>query len=112
MKKLLIALLFVPAMSHAAFRTGNTLLDDLNSTSEFNRGLALGYVMAAADMARGVWFCPPTDGGNITAGQVNDMVRNYLTNNPIIRNKAADIILIDLFSSWYPCQNRPARRGA
>ena len=110
MKKLLIALLFVPAMSQAAFRSGNELLSDMNSDSAFSRGLALGYIMASADMARHVWFCPPSDGGGITAGQIHDMVRNYLTNNPAIRNRAADVLLIEILGAWYPCKNRGGTR--
>lgn len=112
MKKLLAVLLFVPVVAHAAFRTGNTLLSDMNSTNSFERALAIGYIMGAADMARGAVFCPPADGGGITAGQVQDVVRNYLTNNPAIRNKDADTIMIEIFKVWYPCQNRPSGRGA
>lgn len=104
MKKLVAALLMVPMMANAAFKTGNELLADINAPDLFSRGLALGYIMSAADMARGVWFCPPTDGGGITAGQIQDMVKNYLTNQPTIRNKSADAILITLFAAWYPCQ--------
>ena len=111
MKKLLAALLFMPLMSHAAFRSGNELLSDMNATDSFSRGLALGYIMSAADMARSVWFCPPSDGGGLTAGQIHDVVRNYLTNNPVIRNRAADSILIEVFSSWYPCRNRGGTRS-
>lgn len=105
MKKLLIALLIVPAVSHAAFRTGNDLLSEMNASDSFSRGLALGYVMASADMARGVWFCPPVDGGGITAGQIQDMVKSYLIANPSIRNRSADGIMIEVLKSWYPCRN-------
>ena len=106
MKKLLIALLFVPTMSQAAFRSGNELLSDMNATDSFSRGLALGYIMAATDMARTIWFCPPNDGGGITAGQIHDMVKNYLTNNPAIRNRSADSLMIEILGAWYPCRNR------
>ena len=105
MKKFIVALLMIPAMAHAAFRTGNDLLSEMNSTEFFSRGLALGYIMASADMARSVWFCPPNNGGGITAGQIHDMVRNYLTNNPAIRNRPADSIMIEVLSAWYPCKN-------
>ena len=98
-------------MAHAAFKTGNELLADINAPDLFTRGVALGYIMSAVDMARGVWFCPPADGGGITAGQVQDTIKAYLTNNPAIRNRAADSIFIDLFSAWYPCQ-RGNGRGA
>lgn len=112
MKKLLAALLMVPAMAHAAFKTGNNLLSDMNSADSFEKALAIGYIMGAADMARGAWFCPPTDGGGITAGQIHDMVKNYLTNNPAIRNRPADGIMIDILKAWYPCQSRTLGRGA
>lgn len=105
MKKLLIALLMIPATSQAAFKTGNELLADMNSKDFFSQGLALGYVMSAADMARSVWFCPPNNGGGITAGQIHDMVKNYLINNPAIRNRSADGIMIEILSKWYPCGN-------
>ena len=110
MKKLLIVLLFAPVMSHAAFKTGNELLSDMDSPEMFNRGVAIGYIMGAADMARGVWFCPPKDGGGITAGQIRDVVRNYLTNNPAIRNRDSDSLIIEILGAWYPCRNNG--RGA
>lgn len=103
MKKLIAILLFSPLMAHAAFKTGNELYSDMTATDAFSRGLALGYVMAVADAARSVWFCPPADGGGITAGQIFDMTKNYLAANPQVRNYPADVLMITLLRQNWPC---------
>jgi hypothetical protein len=102
MKKLLTILLFVPIMAHAEFFSGNTLLARLNGDS-LDRVQALGYIQGVADAYVRVVFCPPE---NVTAGQLSDMMKNYLINNPVSRNKTADTLIAEAFGQVWPCAKR------
>jgi hypothetical protein len=103
MKKLLVALLFVPAMAQAEFRTGNQLLAEIQSTEVVERMLSLGYIMAIADNMRYINHCPPN---TVTAGQLQDMVRIYLLNNPQTRHRTADVIIMEIMKQAWPCPRR------
>ena len=111
MKKLLIALLMVPAMARAEFLTGNDLYQRLTSNNIGEQMYALGFVVGAYDMGVHVFFCPRTEAG-ITAGQVQDIVRNYLYANPGQRQRNADALVRDALKEVWPCQNRTPGRGA
>ena len=108
MKKLLIALLMVPAMARAEFLTGNQLLALLQSQEVLDRIHALGYIQGVTDANMSIVICPPD---NVTAGQVKDMIKNYLQNIPATRNRSADRIIQDALKSVWPCQNRTPGRG-
>lgn len=108
MKKLLIVFLLLPAIVCAEFMTGNNLLEKQRSTSVVENMVALGYVQGVFDATQTAVHCAS---GAITAGQVNDMVRQYLEMYPSIRHKTADVILTDLFKKTWPCANR-GRSGA
>lgn len=103
MRRLIVSLLFIPAMAHAEFETGNSLLADLQSSSIGQRMHALGFVKGVADVYVNVTFCPPNNSAGITAGQLNDMVKNYLEINPAIRHRTAESIINDLFKRTWPC---------
>lgn len=108
MKKLVTALAFVPMMAHAEFMDGNILLQKQRSTSVVENMVALGYVQGVFDANQQVSHCAPN---TILAGQVNDLVRQYLEYNPALRNKTADVLLSDLFKKTWPCANRGSRPG-
>lgn len=109
MKKLLVGLLMVPCMAQAEFETGNTLLADLQASGLVSRAVALGYIKGVADVYMHVTFCPPGAGSGITAGQVQDIVRNYLEINPAIRHKTAESIINDALKKTWPCANNNNR---
>jgi hypothetical protein len=104
MKKLLAALLFVPLTATAGFETGNTLLTKIRSDHFMDKSLALGYIMGVFDAGMNASHCPPN---GITAGQLNDLVKQVLEATPSIRNMDADVLLIHTFKSAWPCKNRP-----
>jgi len=106
MKWLAAATLCVSLTAHAEFKTGNELLSDLNSPDTFLKGLSLGYIMGVADLGYGVIHCPPE---TVTAGQLRDMVRNYLTNTPAERHLSADTVINRVLRSTWPC--KPSGRG-
>lgn len=105
MKKLLVALLMVPAMAYAEFWTGNNLYDRMTSSEVTERIQALGYVMGVFDVYVNITFCPGSQSG-ITAGQIRDMAVAWLGANPTQRNRNAEVLLNEIFKQAWPCKNR------
>jgi hypothetical protein len=64
---------------------------------------ALGYIVGVADMGRGFVNCMPE---NATAGQINDMVKNYLINTPADRHLTGDVIVNKVLKAVWPCAKR------
>jgi hypothetical protein len=107
MKRLLLTLAFV-GPAHAEFVDGNKLLSRIdNSSSYYEQGAAMGYIMGVADTGLGILHCAPP---NVTAGQLQDMVRNYLINVPAQRHQSADILINRVLKATWPCPDRPAGR--
>lgn len=111
MKKLLAGLLMVPCMAHANFINGNELWKYLNDTDYFSKGHSLGYITGVFDAYRGTHHCPPANGGGITAGQVQDIVKQYLAANPQIRNIGADLLIMMALAQTWPCQNKKGTKS-
>lgn len=109
MRKLLIALLFVPTIAQAEFWTGNKLYEKLTSTETSDRIQAMGYVMGVYDVAVHALFCPPGSETYITVGQIRDMASNWLGNNPHRRNESAEKLVIEAYRQAWPCRNRNSR---
>jgi hypothetical protein len=108
MKKWLVYLLFVPTMARAEFWTGNDVFQKQSSTEVMERMQALGYIMGIYDAYVHVHFCPKSESG-ITAGQVNDIVRQYLVLNPARRNQQGYTLVREAFAQVWPCANRTSR---
>ena len=108
MKKLLSILLFSPAMAQAEFWSGNDLHSRLSSSDSLDRIHAMGYIMGVFDAGVNAVFCPPNQSG-ISAGQIRDMTLVYLSQNPAIRHRTADVIIFDMFKQVWPCAQRGGR---
>ena len=104
MKKLLLALAFVAGSAHAEFWDGNKLLEKLTSSSYYEQGLGMGYIMGVADTTVNVLHCAPP---NSTAGQLQDMVLINLRSFPERRTKTADTIVLDTLKAAWPCAPKP-----
>ena len=102
MKLAAIVLLTCSMAAHAEFKDGNTLLSDMNG-SYGNQMNALGYVTGVADALMRITYCPPM---TINAGQVNDMVKQYLEQFPANRHNTADRIIGHVLKSAWPCSQR------
>ena len=106
MKRLLFIAAFAATTAHAEFKDGNTLYKELTSDVYFNQGVALGYITGVADSTMGIMFCAPS---NVTAGQIQDMVKNYLTNTPAIRHVSADVIVNYVLKTAWPCAKKNSK---
>ena len=102
MKKLFLCLALVASSSHAFFKDGNKLLSEMNSDSptQISQAISMGYVTGVVDALMGITICPPQ---NVTAGQMRDMVKNYLDNTPAIRHIPANQVISHVMSSVWPC---------
>ena len=103
MRKLFLLALLAATTVHAEFRTGNKLLDDLNGENYYAKGVAMGYIMGATDAGSGSNHCPPA---SVTAGQVQDMVKNTLETVPAIRHFSADLIVNYVLNKAWPCAKK------
>lgn len=98
-----LAALLIAGSAQAAFWDGNTLLSRLTSDDAALRLSGLAYVMGVHDSLEKINHCPPT---NATAGQMRDIVRNYLTNLPAERHLSAESLVLKALELAFPCQKR------
>lgn len=102
-KRKLVALsIFICLSAQADFRDGNKLLAEMKGTT-FEKGMALGYVMAVADTRGSESLCIPS---TVTAGQVIDMTQNMLEKNPSIRHLPASAIVEYTLREVWPCAKK------
>ena len=103
-----IAFLLSPGKAKAEFFSGNTLLQKLSSSDAFDRVHGLGFILGVYDVYVGITICAPE---NITAGQLKDMIQNYLTNNPAIRHYTAESLINRALQQVWPCKQQQNNNG-
>ena len=79
---------------------------DLFTRFTNDRVTALAYIAGVADSQSGVTICIPP--GQVTLGQMGDMVRQSLERIPSERHLSADVYVQVTLSNRWPC----ARRGS
>jgi len=104
MKKLLIIAAVLcsgaQAQQSSTLYTGQELFTKFSS----DRATALAYIAGVADSQSGVTICIPP--GQVTLGQMGDMVKQSLDRVPSERHVAADIYVQATLSNRWPCNNR------
>ena len=101
LKKVLLALatllfLFF-IIAYAQFKTGNELYSDLtnSNSNEYikigNQNFAKGYISGVCDSLNGFFFSIPFE---VTQGQVWDVVKKYLEENPATRHETAAKLIV------------------
>lgn len=104
MRPLILAVLLACAgAAHAEFRTGNRLLSEMNDSTYFAQGMAMGYVIGVADANNGTNHCLPA---TATVGQLHDMVKNMLIETPAVRHLPADTIVNYVLNKAWPCAKK------
>jgi hypothetical protein len=100
---LLIAASFsAQAQPSSILYSGQELYNKLSN----DRLSAMGYIAGVADSQSGVTVCIPP--GQITLGQMSDMVKQTLERIPSERHLSADIFVQATLEKRWPC----AKRGA
>ena len=102
----IIVLLQIPSNA-SAYADGNELFEWCNSKSLHTQGLCLGYINGAAHglfwgsyNSEELYCLPPTS----RYSQVQDVVKNYLLNNPEKRHTQSLIIIKDALQQAFPCK--------
>jgi hypothetical protein len=103
MKRVIILAMLLAGTANAQFLDGNKLLSNLKESDAFSRGLGMGYILGVYDFGAGTLYCAPS---NATAGQIKDMILNYLDNIPAERHIAADITIMKVLKAVWPCAKR------
>jgi hypothetical protein len=91
----------------AGFWNGNTLYSHLTSSNGSEKLAGLGYLMGSADVADGLFVCAP---GQVTVGQMVDIVVADLRASPENRHQSADILVVKALRKVWPCQSQPKSR--
>lgn len=105
MKKTLLAILLAAAgVAQAAFLDGNELLRMMRGSAD-DRAIAIGYVTGVTDAVKTPQICTPD---SATAGQVHDVVRKFLVDEPQHRAASADVIVRAALMVAWPCKSKPS----
>ena len=104
MKRLLLTISACVCLSaHAGtFWYGNKLHNKLQGNT-LEQMQALGYIMGVSDALDTATVCAPT---NVTSGQLNDIIKNYLENTPAVRHLAADSLISAVLGRVWPCDKK------
>lgn len=106
--KHIITTLALVAATTASAHDGNTLLTRLNGEVGYSSGWAAGYIAAAHILLDEVTHCTPA---NVTNGQTQDVVKNYLTRHPELRHKPAALLVSQAFVEAFPCRPTSKKGG-
>ena len=104
MKKLLIIAALMCSSAHAQQSSILITGQELLARMADNRMWVFGYVAGVADSQSGVTICIPP--GQVTVGQMTDMVKQSLERVPSERHLAADIYVQATLSNRWPCNNK------
>jgi hypothetical protein len=104
MKKLLAIGLLLSCSAHAQQSSILYTGQELHAKFSSDRATALAYIAGVADAMSGVTICIPP--GQVTLGQMGDMVRQSLERLPSERHLAADVYVSVTLSNRWPCNNR------
>ena len=104
MKKLLLIAALMCGTAHAqpssTMYTGQDLYDRLKNSP----ALANGYIAGVHDTQSGITICIPA--GQVTLGQMSDMVKQTLERLPSERHMSADIFVETTLSTRWPCAKK------
>ena len=103
MKKLILVLVLVAGTAQAGtFWDGNKLYSKLRGET-MEQMQALGYVMGVSDAEDTATICSPN---TVTSGQMFDIVKQYLENNPAVRHFPADTLVKVVLGRVWPCEKK------
>lgn len=100
----------LPAGSEAPyFHTGNDLRFSCTSSGDYHIAACRGFVAGVIDQAEldarvgraSRMFCLPS---GVTVGQITDVTRKFLRNNPEILHRPAVALIILAMTDAFPCR--------
>lgn len=84
----------------AAYQSGNKLKTDLND--KYGEMFAMGYIVGATEVLRDYKDVCIADG--VTQGQLKDVVKKYLDENPESLHEAAYVLVYSALRKVWPCK--------
>ena len=90
------------AVAQLQFNKGNSLKESCQSTNLYSDAFCLGYVIGVADN-NAASICTPV---GVTQGQVRDIVKKYLSDNPAQLHRDADILVLNALQQAFPCPKK------
>lgn len=103
---LLLYLVLFSAVSfnvEAAYQSGNKLKADLkNDSGTHNEMFAMGYIVGATEVLEDYKDVCIADG--VTQGQLKDVVKKYLDENPESLHEAAYVLVYSALRKVWPCK--------
>ena len=118
MKKIIViiaVLLLFPCVATAQWEDGNKLYKSLSAgaskeailnatvNEQSDYWVAFGYVMAIWDVYKGVAWTAPA---NVTRGQIIDVARKFLEENPEKRHESSIKLLLQAFIFAFPKEKK------
>lgn len=104
MKKIIFTMLALfTGSAHADFYTGNKLKSLCNSQNYVESSVCIGYTVGITDSFSGYLFCPPAE---VTAGQLVEMVKKYMNENPAKLHEPSSSIVVDAIKKDFPCKKK------
>lgn len=101
MRKIFLTFALISTLAHAEYKTGNELHALLHSNKDSDWFNSIGYITGVADATREVVHCIDP---NASAGQIMEMVKQYLERNPQIRHLPANYIVVHVLKQTWPCK--------
>lgn len=98
----LILSLVAGSAQAGTFWDGNKLYGKLQGNN-MEQMQALGYVMGVSDAEDTTTICSPN---TVTSGQMFDIVKQYLENNPTVRHYPADMLVKIVLGRVWPCEKK------
>jgi Ssp1 endopeptidase immunity protein Rap1a len=104
-----MALLCLTALpTEAAFYNGNKLYTECTGSKATDQVSCISYIEGIADMVAGLWTPKDTAcfSPGINAGQLQDIVVNYLQDHPENRHWPATILVLQALHDAFPCPRK------
>lgn len=112
-KSIPLAILFslLSFSSHAAFYSGNEILDrcstDEGSDHHFQKeAFCMGYLVGVYDSYEGITICPENNANNITVGQLQLISVKYMREHPEKLNGSAIDLIERGLNQAFPCKKK------
>jgi Rap1a immunity proteins len=101
-----VATFLISSTAQADFRSGNDLLRECEAKGTSGYSLCLGYIMGVDDTMRHIpiYGFSECSSSEVTAGQIKDIVVQYLYNHPATRHTSASGIVVMAISESFPCR--------
>lgn len=98
----------VPFNVEAAYLSGNKLKAHLDDSSYYDQAFAMAYIVGATDVLEDEDYKYVCIADGVTQGQLKDVVKKYLDENPESLHQEAYVLVYLALSKVWPCKAKSA----